>query len=52
MAVAAAHHHRIGLAGKADIIGIAAVTAKQHRIFAARHRLAYGKFLDRQLPRA
>ena len=50
--VAAAHHHGVGLAGKADIIGIAAVTPKQHRIFDARHRLAHGKFLDRQLPRA
>jgi hypothetical protein len=40
------------LAGKADIIGIAAMTPKQHRVFDAWHRLADGKFLDRQLPRA
>ena len=46
--VAAAHHHRIGLAGQADVVGIMSLAAQQHRVFAARHRLADGKFLDRQ----
>ena len=51
MSVAASHHHRISLAGQADIVGVAAVAAQQHRILDARHRLPDGKFLDRQLPR-
>ena len=44
--VAAAHHHRVGLAGQADVVGIVALAAQQHRVLGARHRLADGKFLD------
>ena len=42
--VAAAHHHRIGLAGKLDVVGVAAVAAHQRRILGARHRLADAEF--------
>ena len=41
----AAHHHRIGLTGQADIVGIMAFAAQQHRVLGARHRLADGEFL-------
>ena len=46
--VLAAHHHRIGLAGQGDVVGIVPLAAQQHGVFLARHRLADGKFLDRQ----
>ena len=49
--VPAAYHHPINLAGQADIVGVAAVAAQQHRILDAGHSLPDGKFLDRQLPR-
>ncbi len=44
MGEAAAHDHRIGLAGKRDVVGVAALTADQHRILGAGHRLADAEF--------
>ena len=41
---AAAHDHRIGLAGELDVVGVAALAAHQHRILGARHRLADAEF--------
>ena len=40
MRVMAAHHHRIGLARQAHVVGIMPLAAQQHRVFRARHRLA------------
>ena len=37
---AAAHDRRIGFARQRDVVGVAAVSAQQDRIFAARHRLS------------
>ena len=45
--VTAAHHRRVGLAGKADVVGITSVPAQKHRIFAAGDRLSHGEFLNR-----
>lgn len=45
--VAAPNHHGIGLAGKADVVGIIAPAAQQQRVFLARYRLPNGEFLDR-----
>src|ERR1700726_585089 len=39
----AAHHHRIGLTGEADVIGIAPLAPKQHGVLRARDRLANRK---------
>src|ERR1700720_3847349 len=39
----AAHHHRIGLTGEVDVIGIAPLAAKQHGVLRARDRLANRK---------
>ncbi len=39
MRVAAAHHHRIGLAWKVDIVGELTFPGHEHRVFAAQHRL-------------
>ena len=44
--VAAAHHHRIDLAGQADIVGVAAFAADQLGILGAQHRLADPEFGD------
>ena len=44
MGNAAADHHRVGLAGKLDIVGIAALSPHQDWIFAARHWLPGGEF--------
>jgi hypothetical protein len=44
--VLAPHHHRIGLAGQADVVGIMSPAAQQHGVFFAWHRLSHGKFLD------
>src|SRR5438874_794940 len=38
-----AHHHGIGLARQADIVGIAPFAAQQHRVFGAWHWLADGE---------
>ena len=43
----AAHHHRIGLAGEVDVVGVMALAAQQHRVFGARHRLPDREFLLR-----
>ncbi len=48
MGNAAAHHHRISLARQTDVVGITSMTAQQHWIFAARHGLSDGKFLNGQ----
>ena len=48
MGILAAHHHRIGLAGQADIVGITAPAAEQGGVLLARNRLSDGKLLDRQ----
>ena len=45
MGVAAAHDHRIGLAGQADIVGVLPLAAHQDRVLGARHRLADAEFL-------
>ncbi len=37
---AAADHHRIGLAGELDVVGVAALAAHERGVLAARHRLA------------
>ena len=37
---AAAHHHRIGLAGELDVVGVAALAAHQRGVLGAGHRLA------------
>ncbi len=47
MGVAAAHHHRMGLTGDADIVGKAALAADQLGILATQHRLANSEFCDR-----
>ena len=44
------HDHRIGLAGKDQVIGIMPLAAHQLRVLGARHRLADAEFL--QSPRA
>jgi len=36
----AAHDHAIGLAREVDVVGETALSGHQHRVFAARHRLA------------
>ena len=41
---AAAHDHRIGLAGELDVVGVAAGSAHQRRVLGARHRLADAEF--------
>ena len=48
MGVAAAYHHRVSLAGKTDVVGVAAVAAEQQRILAARNGLADSKFFSCQ----
>ena len=48
MGIAAAHHHRIGLAGQADVVGIAAFAAHQLGVFAAADRLADAEFGQRK----
>ena len=45
----AADDHRIGLPEEADVVGIVAFAPQQHGVFAARHRLSDGKFLNGQL---
>jgi hypothetical protein len=45
--VAAAHHHRMGLAREADIVGEAPFAANELGILAAQHRLADPEFRDR-----
>jgi hypothetical protein len=49
MCVPAADNHRIDLVGQVDIVGIPALTAHQHRIFVARHRLTDAEFGPRKL---
>ena len=44
----AAHHDAVELAGAIQVVGIAALTAQQHRVLLARDRLADGKFLVHQ----
>ena len=48
MGVAAAHHHRIGLAGPADVVGVGAFAAHQLGVFAATDRLADAEFGQRK----
>ena len=43
----ASDHHRIGLTREADIVGVMARPAQQHRILGARHRLADRKLFLR-----
>ena len=45
MRMAATHHHRIGLAGKIQIIGVTPFATQKLGVFLARYRLAHGKFL-------
>ena len=47
MRVRRAHDHAIGLAGKVDVVGIAALPLHQLGVFRARHRLADGEFGER-----
>ena len=42
--VAAANHHRIGLARKLDVVGVAAMPTHQRGVLGARHRLADAEF--------
>ena len=42
--IVAAHHHRIGLARQADIVGVTPFAAQQYRVFGARDRLADREF--------
>ena len=37
--MAAAHHHRMRLAGQAHVVGVAALTAQQGRVLQPVHRL-------------
>ena len=48
MSVAAANHHRIGLAWPADIVGVATLAAHEHRVFAAPDRLSDAEFGQRK----
>ena len=48
MRVAAAHHHRIGLARPVDVVGVAAFAAHQRRILGAQHGLADAEFHQRK----
>ena len=48
MGNAAAHHHRIGLAGPADVVGVAAFAAHQLGVFAAANRLTDAEFGQRK----
>ena len=48
MGNAAAHHHRIGLAGPADVVGVAAFAAHQRGVLAAPDRLADAEFGQRK----
>ena len=48
MRVAAAHHHRIGLARPVDVVGVAALAAHQRRILGAQHGLADAEFHQRK----
>ncbi len=41
--VAAAHHHRIGLARQIDVVGVAALAAQKGRILFAQHGLAHAE---------
>ena len=45
--MAAAHHHRMGLPRRADVVGEAAFPAHELGVLAALHRLADGEFGDR-----
>ena len=38
------HHHRVGLAGQAHVVGVMPFAAQEDRVLGARHRLA-----DREL---
>ena len=40
----APHHHRMGLAWQADVVGVVPFAAQQYRVFGARHRLADREF--------
>jgi len=41
---AAADHHRISFARELDVVSVATLSAHQHRIFGAPHRLADAEF--------
>ena len=45
---ATAHHHRIGLAGPTDVVGVAAFAAHQRGVFAAQYRLTDAEFGQRK----
>ena len=48
MGNAAADHHGIGFAGELDVVGVAALSTHQHRVFGAPHRLADAEFHQRE----
>ncbi len=52
MGVSAPHHDRVGLTGKADVVGVAPLAAQQAGILGAGHRLTDAEFGERPVMRS